>query len=286
MVIPTKIEICQLVDVRRMAEITADCKRVYFGHETCEKLLPAFDEVQDLLEMTAKRQLKLSFVTPFLTERGMDKVILFLEKLKTMKLNSFEIVSSDWGLIHYVINNKAGTPVVGRFLAGQQVDFRLMEQVHESKEQIVCLDGCYHQLAQRKMPPALVEHISSATLLKNKTLEMLRRAGVVRFELSNVIQPIVLPDFPSCRYSLHLPFVPLAIFRTCPESADFNKPRKDCSAYNCNHNRQRWQYDAKKRDLYCIDNALYYYHPDVDAHLQQHRLIDRIVIHSRAPDIV
>ena len=280
MKIPSHIEICRMVDCRRLPAIPANCKRVYFGHETCEKLLPTFDEINNLLETAEKRQLKLTFVTPFLTERGMEKVQLFLSQLKSVNLTSFEIVSSDWGLIHWITQNKLGAPVISRFLTGQHVDFRTIDDESTTKEEIVLMDEICYKLRPKKKSPAMVEHFSSCTLIKDKTVEMLHKTGVTRFELSNVLQPIVLPDNPQCRYSLHTPFVPLTIFRSCPSNKDFNYIKKACNAHNCSQNRQKWQSGSSNRDLYCLDNALYYYHPDTESHLQQNDQIDRIVFHS------
>ena len=256
------IEICRMVDYRRLPVIPAACKRVYFGHETCEELLPVFDEINDLLEIAEKRQLKLTFVTPFLTERGIEKVQLFLNQLKPIKLTSFEVVSSDWGLIHRITQNGLGAPVISRFLTGQHVDFRTIEDENKVKEEIMLMNGTYYQLRSKKKSPAMVEHFSSCTLIKEKTVEMFCKAGVTRFELSNVLQPIHLPYNPQCHYSLHTPFVPLTIFR------------------NRTPSRQKWQCSSTTRDLYCLDNALYYYHPNFESHIQQNNCIDRVVFHS------
>ena len=262
----TNPEICYMIDFRKMPEIPASCQRIYFGHETCEKLLPAIDEIRDLLEISQKRRLGLTFVTPFLTEKGMDKVLLFLEQLKNITPQTFEIATSDWGLIHHITMNNTGTPVVGRFLTGQQLDFRLAN-------------------AERNFAPEMVRHLSSCSLLKEKTVEMLHRLGVNRFELSNVFQPIALTCDQKYRCSLHVPFVPLTIFRTCPENLDFNCAKKTCNIRNCNHNRQKWVYRSSKCDIYCLDNALYYRNPDVEHPLKSNEKIDRIVYHELMYDV-
>ena len=250
------IEICYMLDFRKLSEIPASCQRIYFGHETCEKLLPSFNEIQNLLEIAEKRQIELTFVTPFLSERGLEKVVLFLEHLKTVIPQIIEIVTPDWGLIHWIATNKMGIPVVSRFMVGQQLDFRLVENI--------------------KLPE-MINHLSSCTLMKDKTMEMFHRLGVNRFELSNVFQPIVLTDEKKYHYSLHVPFVPLTIFRSCPENMDFNCLRKNCNAYNCNHNKQKWLSNHLQHDIYCLDNALYYSNPSIEYQLKMNKQIDRIV---------
>jgi len=261
MTTPISYEICYMLDFRSLREVPANCQRIYFGHETCEKLLPTFDEIGGLLEISEKRGLGLTFVTPFLTEQGMEKVLLFLEKLQSAMPRSGEIVTSDWGLIHQISKNNIWTPVVSRLIAGQQVDFRLVNTTERSS-------------------PAMLHHLSSCTLMKNRTAELFRQLGVHRFELSNVFQPMTLAGDQPFRCSLHVPFVPLTIFRTCPEGLDFNRIKKPCHMNHCSQNRQRWQYRYSKHAIYCLHNALYYSNPDQETQLKRNASIDRIVCHD------
>ena len=282
MIMPATIEQCHLINFRKIPEIPANCTRIYFGHETCEKCLPAFDEIQDLLEAAEKRQIKLTYVTPFLSEKGLEDVQLFLFRLQSIRLTAFEITSSDWGLLHWIKQNNVGTPVVSRFLTGQQVDFRLselrfMEEPPQSKESVIFFEGKYQQLNRKRLSQAMIDHLSSCTLMKEKTIEIFIKSGITRFELSNVIQPVTLASNPQCHYSLHTPFVPLTIFRSCPEDLDFKHIKKACNAHNCNHSFQKWQSNNARYDLYRIDNALFYYHPDIEPAIFQNTRIDRIV---------
>ena len=254
----TNIEISYMLDFRNLPEIPDNCKRIYFGHETCEKLLPTINEIGDLLEIAEKRRLGLSFVTPFLTEKGMDKTLRFIEQLKTVTANTIEIVMSDWGLIHWLaLNKNAGTPVAGRLLTGQQLDFRLAEAGNLSTE--------------------MAHHLSSCSLLKDKTLEMLRTMNLNRFEISNVFQPMTLPDDKKYHYSLHVPYVPLTVFRNCPENLNFNCLKKTCNAHHCSHSRQKW---SAQRDIYRLNNALYYSNSDFEHQLKLNDGIDRVVFHE------
>jgi len=167
---------------------------------------------------------------------------------------TMEIVTSDWGLIHWMSTNNIGTPVAGRFITGQQLDFRLLNTE--------------------------VNHLSSCTLLKDKTVNMLHRLGMNRFELNNVFQSIALACNHNIRCSLHVPFVPLTIFRMCPENIDFNRTKKICNIHNCNHNRQKWQHKHLDHEIYCLDNALYYRNSDFESQLKLNSQIDRLVCHD------
>ncbi|MDR0749670.1 MAG: hypothetical protein LBF62_08875 [Tannerellaceae bacterium] len=258
------MEICYKIDFREPDKIEIpSCKRIYFGHETCEKLLPEFNEIEQLLELSGKRNLELTFVTPFLTDKGIEKVMRFLEELKTV-VRDFEIVVSDWGLLRLISSDKIGIPVVSRFLTGQQTDFRLKRF--------------------EKIPPVeMAEHLASCTLLKKQSLAFLDRYNIERFELSNTLQTVQTDGCEKYRYSLHVPFVPLSIFRTCPENFDFNHIRENCNSRTCKRNRVEWSNPASGYKIYCIDNALYYANPDYETTLHSHTYIDRLVCDAAAP---
>jgi hypothetical protein len=255
------MEICYKIDFKEPDKTDIPpCRRIYFGHETCEKRLPEFDEIKKLLAFSEKLNLELTFVTPFLTDKGIGKVMRFLEALKAAG-QDVEVVVSDWGLLHLVSSTKIGIPVISRFLTGQQTDFRL-----------------------NRLPPVeMTEHLASCTLLKKQSLAFFDRYKIERFEVSNTLQGIRTDDCGDYRYSLHLPFVPLSIFRTCPERFDFNHIREDCNARTCQRNRTEWSTPAYGYKIYCMDNALYYANPDCEATLRNNTRIDRIVCDAAAP---
>ena len=274
--IPVDIEICFMLDFKKLRDIPPACKRIYFGHETCEKLLPEYDEISDLLNISDKKNIELTFVTPFLSEKGFEKTVLFLDKLKSSK-GRIEIVSSDWGLINWMISNDVGIPVISRFLTGQQVDFRLSHIGENMPTQVIFMDGKYYKLTSEDLSDELKTHLESCTLLKSRSLEMFSNMGINRYELSNVLRPINLPNNEKVHFSLHIPFIPLTIFRLCPETFDFNDKRKSCNALNCNNNRSKWQHKQTGKELYWRDNALYYCNHDDKSQINVNKSIDRIV---------
>lgn len=260
---PEDIERCCMVDFRQISDIKIpDCKRLYFGHETCEKRLPSYDEAEELLAFADSRKMELTFVTPFLTAKGFEHVVLFLEKIISV-IPHLEIVLSDWGLLNWVTTHKIGTPVISRFLVGQQVDFRLSK--------------FYKDYPSDWISPELSEHISACSLLKTKTLDLLNRLGIYRFELNNVVQSVKLPDDIRLHFSLHVPFVPLTIFRWCPEDSDFNHTRKGCNRQTCGNCEEEWQTQSLEQTIWRRDNALYYSNSDNHTHILRHPAIDRLI---------
>lgn len=278
----TATEICYFIDYKTINRIDlSGCNRIYFGHETCEKLLPEFDEISDILKIVEKKKLELTFVTPFLTENGIAGTIFFINQL--IEINpKLEIVTSDWGLLNYLCVNKIGIPVVSRFLTGQQTDFRLLRLEKELQDKVLKINNKYFKLTHKQVSPELTEHISSCALLKSSTLQLFENMGITRFELSNVFQSAKLPDNKRFNYSLHVPFVPLTIFKTCPDNLDFNQIKGKCNKYTCNKNHSAWTNKDLEHEIFCIDNALYYQNIDYQEKIESNSSIDRIVFRKES----
>ncbi|MDR0429594.1 MAG: hypothetical protein LBH58_03845 [Tannerellaceae bacterium] len=257
----TDREIGYMIDCKAVRQTDlSGCQRIYFGHETCEKRLPAFPETEELLETAEKEKLKLSLVTPFLTGKGISKAIALIRQLVAIKPD-IEVITSDWGLLYYLVTTKTGTPVISRFLTGQQTDFRL----------------------NRLSPdlfPGRKEHIASCALLKSNTIQFLKETGIRRYEVNNIFQPFKLPANPPIHYSLHVPFVPLTIFKTCPANLDFNRIKRTCAPDACDKTSSIWHNAKLEHEIHRIDNALYYKNPDYRTTLNANPMIDRIVFHQ------
>ncbi|MDR2626803.1 MAG: U32 family peptidase [Dysgonamonadaceae bacterium] len=267
----------QLTD-KKILENTS-FNRIYFGHETCERLLPAWNDITALLDIAQKQNIKLTFVSPFLTNVGMKRVMSLLEQIAATG-NAIEVVTSDWGLLSRLMHACMGTPVVSRFLVGQQLDFRTKSMNNHYDPRILNIDGKYYR--QEPLPPSaqMREHFSQCTLLKPETLDFLARHGVSRLELSNVYQTIKLPETDSFRYSLYVPFAPVTVFRNCPEQHDFNHIHATCSRNECCAGRHLWQTTSSSDSIVRRDNALYYRNNDLSKQLKENPLIDRVVFND------
>lgn len=277
---PVEMEIAYMIDLRKGNKLEIPpCKRIYFGHETCEKLLPVWDDCQALMDISFEQNLELTFITPFLTGRGFEKTTKFLEQLKAVK-PMIEVVTSDWGLLNWVATQKSLIPVVGRFLIGQQLDFRLTRLGNADREErTIMIDGKFFRLLPKEQTKALKDHLSSCTLLKENTMDMFAQLSINRFEISNTFQPVQLVNKEGFHYSLHVPYVPLTIFRSCPGNLNFNE-RRSCNINRCLNNRSKWFNETYGSDIYCIDNALYYCNTCFQEHTKSNPGIDRVVFHE------
>lgn len=250
--------------------------RIYFGHETCERLLPEWNDITALLDSVRKQNLRLTFVSPFLTGAGMKRVTLLLERIAVAGYE-IEVVTSDWGLLSWLMHSRAGTPAVSRFLVGQMLDFRMKYISNRYEHRVLNIDGKYYRLEHAPPSEQMFEHLSQCTLLKPETLDFLERHGIRRLELSNVYQTIRLPEKENFHYSLYVPFVPVTVFRNCPEHHDFNGIQPVCPRDGCCAGNRVWQ-TSLSDSLLCRDNALYYRNNSFSEQLKNNPLIDRIVV--------
>lgn len=232
--------------------------RVYMGHETCEKRLPSFNEMKPMLIRLKEHGTALTFITPFLTVNGLSRVKRSIENI-VKELNNIEVVTSDWGLLHWLLKNKIAIPITGRLLIGQKTDPR---------------SGLYH------LTPELKQHLSSCTLLKRDVILFLNRLGIFRFEISKPILPVNLPSVAGNNYSLHVPFVPITVMKDClDKDLNFNNVESKCSVKKCAGIFQRWNNPDFETPFYRLDNAIYFTHSNQsDYNITG---IDRIVINYR-----
>lgn len=270
---------CLWIDWRNKVKTDFYSKRIYFGNETCEKLLPDFEDLVPIINLAKLKNIQLTFVTPFLSEHGINKVIGLLEKLQDA-IENFEIVISDWGLLDWVCKNKIGSPVISRFLVGQQLDFRLSALFSDElvKDKLILMNDSYHRLKQKFISSELKEHLTSCSLLNTKIIEYFNTLGIYRFEINNIFQNINLYNDGKAFYSLHVPFVPVALMRWCPnKNMDFNFVNIDCGKQNCNNNFSEWHISDSSTDIFLINNGVYYFNDEWESKISKNTNIDRIV---------
>ncbi|MBN2547420.1 MAG: hypothetical protein JXB50_16570 [Spirochaetes bacterium] len=105
------------------AEYFSQIERIYFGNETCEWLIPGLDDVQKALKICQKEDYQFTFVTPFITQKGLKKLIPVLEFLN--KQENIEVVFNDYGMLHLIETQFTNLiPVIGRLLIKMKRDPR------------------------------------------------------------------------------------------------------------------------------------------------------------------
>jgi len=250
--------------------------RVYFGHETCEYLLPAADAISDWARSARDRGIALTLVTPFLTNPGLDRIRRLVDCLSAID-GALEVVCSDWGLLDVLAREHVVTPVLGRLLAARPADPRLMRMFAAGRERMLThLDGTVCRLKYRPPGADLARHYRGCWLDRPELRSWFLSRGVRRAEIDNTGQGIELAGLPGWSYSLHAPEVLVAAMRRCPgPGEDFSAPA-ECPSSRCGAPAVTWTAPAFPAPLRRRQNALYYDWPGLPENLEA-LPIDRIV---------
>ncbi len=214
--------------------------RVYFGHEFCAKALTGSDTMLKAIKRCRRADMNFTLVTPYVTERGLEKVRELLSELKHA-LPFCEVVVNDWGVLN-LLRSRFPTfkPVLGRLLNKIWRDPRITN--YQSAEN-----------GARKM-------LRTGSVAGEHMKKMLQRLGVQRVELDNFIQGFDegLPGW-GYRYSLYIPYGYITTGRMCllgswglgPEEkfmASGDSCSRKCASYHLN------MFDSGPRSA--VDNNL------------------------------
>jgi hypothetical protein len=236
-----------------------DCNRVYIGHETCEKRIPSFPEMKPILMQMKERGIKLTLLMPFLSEVGLSNAKNLIENLGN-EITELEVATSDWGLLHWLSQNHIAIPVAGRLLVRQWTDPRL-DHISVTED--------------------LKSHLSSSPLFKKEVIDFFHQLGIDRFEISNTSFELQLPDNDISRFSLHVPYVPVAVMRWCIGSdLNFNSSENQCFNSFCQGTYQLWETGVDGANFFRIDNALFI-RQNCESYNTAHSSIDRIVFNRK-----
>ncbi|NSL51407.1 hypothetical protein [Calidifontibacillus erzurumensis] len=187
--------------------------RLYFGSEFCQYRLPKPEEVIKAYEKAVDLGYSFTFVTPYVTERGLNELkqlfaVLHEEAVRDKKM--IEIVVNDWGVLYEVKQNYSNfQPVIGRLLNKMIRDPRVAH-LYDRED------------APQKAKSVLQSSAVSVSYFKN----FLKKNRVNRIEFDNLIQKMESPleeDFSS---SLHLGFGCIASGRSCIVGT-LHKPKEE-----------------------------------------------------------
>jgi hypothetical protein len=259
-----------------------ETRRVYFGHETCQKRLPSTSQARAFARRCRSNEVKTTLVTPFLNPEGMNQSIPLIEALVDDD-RELEVVCNDWGLVHHLATHRLAIPILGRLLTSQLGDPRIMRLLAENpaSRPVHHLDGTLCELRRRPATPESTRHLKSCWLDRESVVSFFTDLGVHRAEISNVSQGLILSNYPGWVYSLHVPEVLITVFRNCPDrNEDFSKPAP-CVNFRqadlcCTDDRVAWECSGIPLICFRRANALYYNWPELPDQLAS-LPIDRIV---------
>ena len=177
--------------------LSANYTRLYFGIEFCQNLLPSLNTVKEIEQVVKARGLDFSFVTPYVTDKGLKNVRHILDEISNT-LPQSEIVVNDWGVLRVVKNSYPNLkPVLGRLLI----------KIKRGPRLVNFMDS---------LPPLAREYFLNTNLSVSHYREFLKSCGIERIDLDVPLQGLAFDKLPDdFSYSVYLPFTYVTTTRFC-----------------------------------------------------------------------
>jgi hypothetical protein len=174
-------------------------RRVYWGCEFCETLIPGFGSTVKLAEGALENDLAWSLVTPYVTDHGLDRIIRLLEKLPR-DLHPDEMVVNDWGVLRWMRREQAHIrPVLGRLMNKMIRDPRVASRFDDPRA-----------------PREAVDALKGFSISAGSYRSFLEEKQVGRVEIDNPLQGLSV-DFSAegIPASIYMPFGYVTTGRIC-----------------------------------------------------------------------
>ncbi|MBN2094948.1 MAG: hypothetical protein JW727_02775 [Candidatus Aenigmarchaeota archaeon] len=235
--------------------------RIYFGSEFCERMIPDIAEIKKAVGFCNKNALSMSLLTPYVTDRALDKLKEIFELWQQIKPKNAEIIFNDWGVFHYLRQKYDFKLSIGRLLTKQKKDPSLIEAI---------LDEKFFNLDTYSTAILKQSGIDASETLKNFIL----CNKISRIELDNVYQGIE-SDF-NIKKSLYYPFVPVATTRFCKSPAYYFKKPFVKGKNPCNREclTSLYSYSINNVKLFLKGNTQFYCNNKLPENIS---IFDRIV---------
>ena len=110
----SRVEQALLIDSPKMTDKAkaGDFKRLYFGQEFCERLLPSISQLKAVKLKAEKSGKKFTLLTPPVTEAGINKMRLLLKCLS----KEDEVVANDYGMLYMLSLEFVNPVIIGRLI--------------------------------------------------------------------------------------------------------------------------------------------------------------------------
>jgi len=247
--------------------LNPDFKRVHFGVEFCERLLPTKAELAETHAEVTGRGLPFTFVTPYVTEDGLSRVL----KLLGLLPECTEVVFNDWGVFRLLREQFPHlVPVLGRMLTKIKRGPRIMNFID-------------------KLPKDALDHLRSTNLGVPRYTKFLFANNICRAELDNPLQGLNLDGVPAqLKLSLHIPFAYVSTTRFCL-TANCDKPEKKgfIGVFPCGRECRRYTFFLDNAAMTTLlirkGNTIFFRNAAVTDEMRGSH-IDRVIIAPEIPN--
>ena len=200
--------------------------RIYYGSEFCEYLIPSKEEVYKVVEICKKRGLKLSFLTPYVTDYGIEKIDKILSFLSGCE--GLEVVINDFGVLELIRQrNYKFNLCLGRLLNRQKRDPRIIN-------------------FKNKLPPEVIKHFSGCYLDREEVINVLKSLGIERIEFDNLPQGLLRLEV-KIKASLYYPYIYISTTRLCPARKSLQEKFRLRKIEKCNLECRKFYFILKNK---------------------------------------
>lgn len=208
--------------------------RMYFGNEFCQNLIPEEKELELAIETAEKNRQKFTLVTPYVTDKGLEKLAGLFKRLDEME-NGAEVVVNDWGVLR-VLNKKHKDlePVLGRLLNKMKRGPRILNVMDKLPETALC-------------------YFRNSNIGIAGYRRLLKKYAVKRIEFDNLLQGIEIDprqgDIPMSG-SIYLPYAYLTTTRLClTNGCDVIGESDKIGIFPCKKECQRYTFRLTHKDM-------------------------------------
>lgn len=177
--------------------------RIYFGSEFCQRLIPSLGELKKIIDFCKRKNLAITFVTPFVTDEGLSKLKPLFSALNK-NFPAAEVVVNDWGVINFLSRQYPEFGLcLGRLLNKQKRGPRVAKFI-------------------KSLPPAAVEYFSLPLGESVFDTDLAKKLNIKRVELDNLLHGIDRnhTDIPA---SIYYPYLYVSTTRLCLVGLGFHE---------------------------------------------------------------
>ncbi|MEF2966629.1 hypothetical protein V3851_12385 [Paenibacillus sp. M1] len=260
-------------NLSKLTDESSRYQRLYYGQEFCPQTFLTLKELQSVILFCEKKHIKLTLVTPYMTDESMD-VMGHLIKEAYEEPVWDELVINDFGMLYFIHNNYPGRfkLIWGRLLNKTKKSPSILNYYakldDESKEALQTTAGEFfpnlafmrkYQIAGIQFENKLQGNLSAKEDNSDFNIPKLAR---------ELVYPYVhITTSRRCFSSILYGKTPMSMWKT---STLCNKSCKTCKAVLYN--------EVMKKDILLKGNSLYYENTDLPANLPEYsRIITQIL---------
>ncbi len=213
----------------------AEYDRVYFGNEFCERRILSPAEVRKIISYCTEKNKRFTFVTPYCTDFGIEKI---RKILRILPLGT-EVVFNDFGLLEYLHDFE---PVFGRVLNKQKRGPEIV-------------------LLKKHLPWRGYKYFQSCNI--DAMQDFLLANKVQRAEICNVIQEFKIKS--KLKLSLYYPYVYVSTTRLCMLNGVEDLIRKKLEIKPCCRECDKYLFHNEKFPLNLVlkGNTQFYFNDKI-----------------------